>query len=35
MENIKNLTANKGVEKLKELVKAINICLFSTNLQKK
>lgn len=34
MENTKNLTANEGLEKLKELVKAINICLFSTNLQK-
>ena len=34
MENIKNLSANEGLEKLKELVNAINICLFSTNLQK-
>ena len=34
MENNKNLSANEGLEKLKELVKAINICLFSTNLQK-
>ena len=34
MENTKNLTATEGVEKLKELVKAINICLFSTNLKK-
>jgi general stress protein 26 len=34
MGNTKNLTANKGIEKLKELVKDINICLFSTNLQK-
>ena len=33
MENTKNLTKNEGVEKLKELVKAINICLFSTNLK--
>jgi general stress protein 26 len=34
MENTKNLIANEGVEKLKELVEAINICLFSTNLKK-
>jgi len=34
MENNKNLTASEGLEKLKELVNAINICLFSTNLQK-
>ena len=33
MENTKNLKANEGVEKLKELVTAINICLFSTNLK--
>jgi general stress protein 26 len=33
MENTKNLNANEGVEKLKELVTAINICLFSTNLK--
>jgi general stress protein 26 len=35
MENTKNLTANEGVEKLKELVEAINICLFSTHLKKR
>ena len=34
MENTKNLKANEGVEKLKELVTAINICLFSTNLKR-
>jgi general stress protein 26 len=34
MENTKNLTANEGVEKLKELVDAIDICLFNTNLKK-
>jgi general stress protein 26 len=34
MENTKNLTANAGVEKLKELVEAINICLFSTHFKK-
>ena len=34
MENIKNLKAENGVEKLKELVKAINICLFCTNLDR-
>lgn len=34
MENTKNLKANEGVEKLKELVEAINICLFSTFLKK-
>jgi general stress protein 26 len=33
MENTKNLKANEGVEKLKELVNAIEICLFSTNLK--
>ncbi len=33
MENTKNLKANEGVEKLKELVTVINICLFSTNLK--
>jgi general stress protein 26 len=33
MENTKNLKANEGVEKLKELVTAIEICLFSTNLK--
>lgn len=32
MENIKNLKAQDGVEKLKELVKAIDICLFCTTL---
>lgn len=34
MENTKNLKANEGVEKLKELVTAINICLFSTHLKR-
>ncbi|MBK8568166.1 MAG: pyridoxamine 5'-phosphate oxidase family protein [Saprospiraceae bacterium] len=34
MESTKNLKANEGVEKLKELVTAINICLFSTNLKR-
>lgn len=34
MENTKNLKANEGVEKLRELVTAINICLFSTHLKK-
>jgi general stress protein 26 len=33
MENTKNLKANEGVEKLKDLVAAINICLFSTHLK--
>lgn len=35
MENTKNLKATEGLEKLKELVTAIEICLFSTDLQKK
>jgi general stress protein 26 len=34
MENTKNLQAHKGVEKLNELVTAINICLFCTNLNR-
>ena len=34
MGNIKNLKAENGVEKLKELVKAIDICLFCTNLDR-
>ena len=34
MDNIKNLKATEGVEKLRELVTAINICLFSTNLKR-
>jgi general stress protein 26 len=33
MENTKNLRASEGVEKLRELVTSINICLFSTNLK--
>ena len=35
MENTKDLTAHAGVEKLKELVTAINICLFSTHIERK
>ncbi len=34
MENTKNLKADEGVEKLKELVTAIEICLFSTHISK-
>lgn len=34
MENIKNLKAESGIEKLKELVKAIDICVFCTNLDR-
>ena len=35
MENTKNLTSNEGIEKLRELVKAIDICLFSTHIKRK
>jgi general stress protein 26 len=34
MENTKHLKANEGVKKLKGLVEAINVCLFSTFLKK-
>lgn len=33
MDDKKNLTAQAGVEKLKELVDSIRICLFCTNLK--
>jgi hypothetical protein len=32
MSNTNNLKAHEGVEKLKDLVDDIRICLFSTNL---
>ncbi len=34
VENTKHLNAHEGIEKLKELVKSIGTCLFSTNLGK-
>lgn len=33
MNNINNLNSTEGIEKLKELVKEIDICLFCTNLK--
>ena len=33
MNNTKNLSSTEGVEKLKDLVKEIDICLFCTNLK--